>query len=132
MLPSERLHLFMLTGNFWSPESVDGGNTGGGDNGGSDGGDNGGTDSGNNGGVSAVGDEVWEDAIVTYPNPFTSTLKLDGLEKTIEYTFSDLSGRVVQTGTTSGTIETSFEAGIYHLTLYLNSGEKHIRLLKVD
>lgn len=123
--------LFMLTGNFWSPESVDGGNTDGGDNGGTDGGDNGGTDGGDNGGVSAIGDHEW-DAIVTYPNPFSSNLTIDGLYKAVQYTFTDVSGRVVQTGTTSGTIETSFEAGVYHLSLDFGSGEKHIRLLKVE
>lgn len=134
--------LFMLTGNFWSPEIKDGDNTNGGD-GETNGGDNGNTDGGDgetnggdsggtdNGGVSAIGDYEW-DSIVTYPNPFSTTLTIEGLEKAVKYTFTDVSGRIIQTGTTNGTLETSFDAGIYNLTLYLNSGEKHIRLLKVD
>lgn len=68
-----------------------------------------------------------------YPNPFNATLTIDGLHGATDYSIVDLSGKVIQSGSTSGTIETHFEPGMYNLMLRSNATAKvyNVKLVKV-
>lgn len=70
--------------------------------------------------------------LATYPNPFGSSLKISGLSGEVSYYFTDISGRITQSGTTTGEIVTDFEPGVYNLILQLASGNQFLKLVKVD
>ncbi len=70
--------------------------------------------------------------IRTFPNPFNNTIQIEGISKETSYYFTDISGRIVQSGKTDGEIITEFESGVYHLILQTASGNKFLKLVKVD
>ncbi len=72
------------------------------------------------------------DEIRTFPNPFTNLIQIEGISKETNYYLTDISGRVVQSGKTDGVIITEFESGVYHLILQTASGNKFLKLVKVD
>lgn len=82
--------------------------------------------------VASTSDDVFINAISTFPNPFSSTVKINGLKEKTNYVFTDISGRVIQAGATEGGIETNFEAGTYHLILDFGDRKKYLKLVKVD
>ncbi len=82
--------------------------------------------------VASTYDDVFLKAITTFPNPFNATVKINGLKGKTDYVFTDISGRVIQSGVTTGVIETKFEAGSYHLILDFGDRKKYLKLVKVD
>ena len=82
--------------------------------------------------VASTYDDVFITSIATFPNPFENLVKVVGLKSQTNYLFTDISGRVVQSGTTTGDIETNFEPGTYHLILDFGERKKHMKLVKVD
>ncbi len=82
--------------------------------------------------VASTYDEVFINAITTFPNPFNATVIIDGLKEKTNYVFTDISGRVIQSGATAGEIETKFEAGTYHLILDFGDRKKYLKLVKVE
>lgn len=81
--------------------------------------------------VTAV-DEFELTKLVTYPNPFEKVLKINGLTSEVDYYFTDISGRVVQSGKTTGEISTDFESGVYNLIIQQETGNQFLKLVKVD
>lgn len=82
--------------------------------------------------VSAASDDLFINSISTFPNPFSNTIKINGLKGETNYLFTDISGRVIQSGITTGVVETDFEPGTYHLILDFGERKKHLKLVKVD
>ncbi len=52
-----------------------------------------------------------------YPNPFQSSITLEGLSQGMDYSLVDVNGKTVQSGLTHGTIEADIPAGVYNLLL---------------
>lgn len=66
-----------------------------------------------------------------YPNPFTSTLTLEGVQDNLAYSIVDLNGKTIQTGVTTGIIHSEIPAGLYNLVLVSNAGKQyHLKLVK--
>lgn len=82
--------------------------------------------------IANVNDDLFLNSITTYPNPFESTVHINGLTKEVDYFFTDISGRIIQSGTTDGIIVADFDAGVYNLILNLEAGKKFLKLVKVD
>jgi len=78
--------------------------------------------------VAINGEEGFE-SVSTYPNPFTDVLFIEGVDQA-DYSFVDLSGRTVQTGSTNGEIKANFESGVYNLILKSDIGTRIIRVVK--
>ena len=97
------VNLFVLSGNFWQPD------------------------------VTVGISETQEESFRTYPNPFTNSVTVEGLSAATNYIITDIAGRVLQSGSTMGVIETPFSAGVYSLAVQTNSGwTKAVKMIKVD
>ncbi len=70
-------------------------------------------------------------SLACYPNPFDTYVQVEGLMEETEYSFVDLSGRIVKTGKTSGRVDTDMEPGVYNLILHLDTGNTFIKLIKL-
>ncbi|MBO9699538.1 MAG: T9SS type A sorting domain-containing protein [Sporocytophaga sp.] len=67
-----------------------------------------------------------------YPNPFNNFVEIEGLNEEVNYSLVNINGQTVQSGKTSGKINTDCIPGVYSLILNLESGNKCIKLVKID
>jgi len=81
--------------------------------------------------VTGISRSLVGSALECYPNPFTNYVQIEGLTEEVNYSFVDLSGRIVETGRTSGYINTDMEPGAYNLILHLETGNKFVKLVKI-
>jgi len=81
--------------------------------------------------VTGISGSLIGSALECYPNPFNTYVQVEGLTGEVNYSFVDLSGRIVKTGRTSGYIHTDMEPGAYNLILHLETGNKFVKLVKI-
>jgi len=67
-----------------------------------------------------------------YPNPFRDFVEIEGLNSEVSYSLVNVNGQTVQSGKTSGKINTDCIPGVYSLILHFNSGNQYIKLVKVE
>ncbi len=72
--------------------------------------------------------------ISVYPNPFTTTVTVDGLsQQDFTYDLVDLSGQIIQTGTSESSIihiDETLKQGVYTLTIHTKDGLITQKLIK--
>ncbi len=81
--------------------------------------------------ITGISGSLIGSALECYPNPFNTYVQVEGLTGEVNYSFVDLSGRIVKTGRTSGYINTDMEPGAYNLILHLETGNKFVKLVKI-
>ncbi|MCR6638349.1 MAG: glycosyl hydrolase family 8 [Sporocytophaga sp.] len=67
-----------------------------------------------------------------YPNPFNNFVEIEGLSGEVSYSLVNINGQTVQSGKTTGKINTDCIPGVYSLILNLDSGNQYIKLVKVE
>ncbi|WP_051313482.1 glycosyl hydrolase family 8 [Sporocytophaga myxococcoides] len=67
-----------------------------------------------------------------YPNPFNNFVEIEGLSEEVSYSLINVNGQTVQSGKTTGKINTDCIPGVYSLILNLESGNQCIKLVKID
>ncbi|MBC7390451.1 MAG: T9SS type A sorting domain-containing protein, partial [Opitutaceae bacterium] len=81
--------------------------------------------------VTGLEEENFLSDIKIFPNPFSNYITIEGLNQ-FEFNITDMSGKIVHSGTSVGTINTSFETGLYYLILKKPAGIKPIKIVKMD
>ncbi|MFM7024413.1 MAG: glycosyl hydrolase family 8 [Flavobacteriales bacterium] len=74
-------------------------------------------------------------SVAVYPNPFTSSIFVSGLNGVTDFMLTDISGRVVLSGKTDGAIEiqSDLSAGIYNLILKKEGGYNAVaKVVRMD